>query len=434
MDRLSPLSAAFLDAEDVDPEVSMVIGSCAVLAGPAPTLDEVRRLVESRLHLAPRYRQRVRRAQLDLRSPSWVDDPDLDVDRHVVELGVSPPGGDRELADLVGEVMAARMDRSRPLWDIAVADGLAGGRWALVCRVHHALADGVSGTELLRVVYDREQPDRRPPRVGLRPTSARGASLTAAARALRGGLTLSGALVPVHGPSVVGPIRSGRRYTWRRVPTESVRELRRTLGVTLNDVALASVAGGFRDLLEHRGLEPHPRALRSLVPVSAWSGTSPRTTGNRVTLVLADLPVDVEHPVQRVLAVHQRLGELRRTGEPEAGVWAQRLAGALPRAVLGRAGRLLLRLPQHQVATVTTNVPGPTVPLSCLGRPVEQLLPYVPIADQVRVGIAMFSYCGDLTFGFSADRDVDDLDVLADGTEAAWWALSGPKVPPGGDV
>jgi len=404
-----------------------------VLAGPAPHLDEVRRLVSERLDLAPRYRQRVRRALLDVRSPGWVEDPAFDVDRHVLERAVSSPGGDHELAELIGEVMAERMDRSHPLWDIVLADGLEGGRWALICRVHHALADGVSGTELLRVVYDRERPDPAPRQVGLRPAPSPGASISAAVRAVRGGLALGGALVPVHGPSVVGPVRAGRRYAWRRVPTESVRELRRTLGVTLNDVALASVAGGFRDVLEHRGLEPHPHALRSLVPVSAWSGRGAQAPDNRVTLMLADLPVDVEHPVQRVLAVHERVARLRRAGEPEAGVWAQRLVATVPRAVLGRVSRALLRLPQHHVATVTTNVPGPPVPLSCLGRRVEHFLPYVPIADQVRVGVAMFSYCGELTFGISADRDVDDLEVLADGIESAWWALAGPKVPAGGD-
>ena len=434
MDRLSPLSTAFLSAEDVDPESALVIGSCAVLEGPAPSLDELRRLVAGRLDLAPRYRQRVRRTPFDLLTPAWVDDTHFDIDRHVVEWAVPTPGGPTQLDNLVGQVMATRMDRSRPLWDLTLADGLEGGRWALVCRVHHALADGVSGTELLRVVYDRERPDPAPRAVGLRPAPSRTSALDSALRAVRGGLTLGGALVPVHGPSVTGPIRCGRRYVWRQVSIESVRPLRHTLGVTLNDVALASVAGGFRALLEHRGLEAHPKAMRSLVPVSAWAGRSAHAPDNHVTLVLADLPVDVEHPVQRVLAMHEQMLRLRKAGEPEAGVWAQRLVSAVPYAVLGRATRLLLRLPQHFVATVTTNVPGPAVPMSCLGRRVEQFLPYVPIADQVRVGVAMFSYCGELTFGISGDRDVEDLDVLADAIEQSWLALTGPKVLVGGDV
>lgn len=434
MERLSPLSAAFLAAEDADPECSMVIGSCAVLAGPAPSVEEVRRLVRGRLELAPRYRQRVRTAPWDLRAPGWVDDPEFHLDRHVLAGAVCSPGGDSELAELVAEVMSTRMDRNQPLWDITVADGLADGRWALVCRVHHALADGVSGTELLRLVYDRLGSDVERGEVRDRAGRLGRGQLDDALRAVRGGMALTGALAPVHGPSVLGTLRAGRRYAWRTFPMESVRGLRRALGVTLNDVALAAVAGGFRALLEHRGLEPHPRAVRSLVPVSAWSGRSAAVPDNRVTLVLADLPVDVEHPVHRVLTVHERLTRLRRAGEPQAGIWAQRLAGAVPYAVLGRATRLLLRVPQHHVATVTTNVPGPTVPMACLGRQVETFLPYVPVADRVQVGVAMFSYCGQLTFGLTGDRDVDDLEVLADGIETAWRELTGPSVLSRGDV
>lgn len=429
MDRLSPLSTAFLTAEDVDPESALVIGSCAVLEGPAPSVDEVRTLIAGRLELAPRYRERVRRTPFDLRAPYWAEDPHFDIERHLFAQSLPSPGSDHELSDLVGEVMATRMDRGHPLWDITVVDGLESGRWALVCRVHHALADGVSGTELLRVVYDREPP--QPPPRHIQPLHAPShvAPLTGALRAVRGGLALSSSLAPIHGSSVVGPIRAGRRFVWRRVPMESVRTLRRTLGVTLNDVALASVAGGFRALLEHRGLEPHPKALRSLVPVSAWAGRAAQEPDNRVTLMLTDLPVDIDHAVQRVLTVHERMARLRGVGEPEAGIWALRLASAVPYLVFSRVSRLLLQVPQHQVATVTTNVAGPAVRLSCLGRRVEQFLPYVPIADRVRVGVAMFSYCGELTFGISGDRDVEDLDVLADGIEDAWWSLAGSFVP-----
>lgn len=424
MDRLNHLSSAFLAAEDVDASSTLVIGSCAILDGPAPTLDELRAHVESRLHLAPRYRQRLRRTPFDLRAPGWVDDADFDIARHVTETTVPAPGFDAALADVMAQVMAPRMDRDHPLWDMTLVGGLAAGRWALVCRVHHALADGVSGTELLRVAYDV---DGVPPTevVALRTVPGRPSLAGQALRAVRGGVALSGALAPVHGPSVTGPVHDGRQYAWRRVRIASVQDLRHTLGVTLNDVAFASVAGGFRTLLEHRGLDPHPHAVRSLVPVSGWAGGAADAPDNRVTLMLAYLPVDHGHAVHRVLIAHERLARLRRTGEPEAGLWAQRLIGLVPHVVVDRATRLLLQVPQHQISTVTTNVPGPRVPLSCLGRRVEQLLPYVPIADRVQIGVAMFSYCGDLTFGISADRDVEDLEVLADAIELAWTELAG---------
>ena len=241
MDRLSALSAAFLSAEDVDPEVSLVIGSFAVLQGPAPSLDQLRQLVGQRLSMAPRYRQRIRHTLLGLRPPGWKDDPGFDVRRHVQQVGVPAPGGRAEVAELVGRTMAERMDRDHPLWDITLFDGLAGGRWALACRVHHALADGVSGTALLRVLYDLPDEAAAPP-VGVhRDSRPRLRRLTGAALdAGRGGLALGAALVPVHGPSVTGPIRMGRRYAWTSAPLSSAQAVRRDLQVTVNDVALAA--------------------------------------------------------------------------------------------------------------------------------------------------------------------------------------------------
>jgi WS/DGAT/MGAT family acyltransferase len=427
--HLNALSAAFLSAEDVDPATSLVIGSFAVLSGPAPSLAQVRRLVEKRLDLAPRYRQRVRHAVLDLRSPAWEDDPDFALSRHVRRRSVRAPGGDDEVADLIGQMMAARMHREHPLWDITVCTGLAGGRWGLLSRVHHALADGVSGTALLRVLYDI--PEESAPRqvgVGRGGGSWFGRATAAALAAARGGLTLGSAIVPVHGPSVSGQVGPRRRYAWTTVPLRSAHTVRHDLGVTVNDVALAAVTAGFRDLLEHRGLDPHPRAVRSLVPVSAWAG-SPDDPGNQVTLMLADLPVHLDDPVARVRAVHDLVLRLRRAGEPEAGLVAQQLLAAVPYPIVGAATRWALRVPHHHLSTVTTNVPGPRHRLTCLGREVEQMLPYVPIADRVPIGVAMFTYDGQLTFGVTADHAVTDLDVLVDGIRTAWWALAGTKVP-----
>jgi diacylglycerol O-acyltransferase len=433
MDRLSALSAAFLSAEDVDPDSSMVIGSVGLLPGPAPTLDVLRALVENRL--PPRYRQRVRRSLLGLRAPGWQDEEDFDVRRHVRRVAVPAPGGRAELTELTGRTMSERMDRDHPLWDITLCEGLDGGRWALICRIHHALADGVSGTALLRVVYDMPE-EAAPAAVGVRKaTGSRMRRLTdAALGAGRGGLAFSAALMPVHGPSVTGPIRSGRRYAYTTVPLASAREPRRDLNVTVNDVALAAATAGFRALLVHRGVEPHPHAIRSLVPVSAWAGAGVEDPGNRVTLMLADLPVDLEHPVERVRAVHELVARLRQHGEPEAGVVAQQLISAVPYPLVENATRLALRLPHHHLSTVTTNVPGPRQPLTCLGRAVEQLLPYRPIADRVCMGVAMFSYCRALTFGVTSDLDVTDIDVLVQGIEDGWWALAGPKVLAGEDV
>jgi len=434
VDRLSALSAGFLSAEDVDPEGSLVIGSFAVLAGPAPSLDELRRLVAERLPMAPRYRQRLRRAPLDLRPPGWQDDPDFDVRNHVRSARVPSPGGKDEVADLVGSTMAQLMDRDQPLWDITLCEGLDGDRWGLLCRVHHALADGVSGTALLRVVYDLPDEVAAPTVAVHGPQRSRLSRATVAALdAGRGGLALATALVPVHGASVTGPIRMGRRYAWTTRSLSSVRATRRDLHVTVNDIALAAVTGGFRALLLDRGIEPHPRAIRSLVPVSVWDGAVVDEPDNRVTLMLADLPVELDDPVERVHAIHDLVTRLRRSGEPEAGVMAQQLIGTVPYPLVESATRLALRLPHHHLSTVTTNVPGPRQPLSCLGREVEQMLPYVPIADRVRIGVAIFSYCDDLTFGITSDLDVTDLDVLVKGIDDTWSAMAAPEFALEGD-
>jgi len=428
--HLNALSAAFLSAEDVDPDTSLVIGSFAVLSGPAPSLAQVRRHVQQRLDLAPRYRQRVRHTVLDLRPPVWEDDPDFALARHVRRRSVRAPGGDEQVADLISRTMATRMHREHPLWDITVCTGLAGGRWGLLSRVHHALADGVSGTALLRVLYDI--PDESTPRqvgVGRGSGTLLGRAVAAVLAAGRGGLALGSAIVPVHGPSVSGDVGPERRYAWTTVPLSSARRVRHGLGVTVNDVALAAVTAGFRDLLEHRGLDPHPRAVRSLVPVSAWAGSPTDEPDNQVTLMLADLPVHLDDPVARVRAVHDLVVRLRRAGEPEAGVLAQQLLAAVPYPIVGAATRWALRVPHHHLSTVTTNVPGPRHRLTCLGREVEQMLPYVPIADRVPIGVAMFTYAGQLTFGVTSDHAVTDLDVLVDGIRTAWWALAGTKVP-----
>jgi diacylglycerol O-acyltransferase len=431
-EALNALSAAFLSAEDVDHDNSLVIGSFSVLRGPAPSLAEVRRHVQRRL--PPRYRERVRRTVLDLRAPSWEEDPDFVLGRHVGRVRVRAPGGDPEVAELIGHVMAARMDRDHPLWDITVCDGLAGGRWGLLSRVHHAVADGVSGTALLRVLYDLPE-EAAPQHVGLGelPGSRWRRAIGATVAAARGGLALSAAILPVHGPSVSGTVGPARRYAWTTVSLDSVRDVRRALGVTVNDIALAVVTAGFRGLLEHRGLEPHPRAVRTLVPVSAWSGATAEPD-NHVTLMLADLPVHLDDAIDRVCAVHDLVARLRRTGEPEAGVLAQQLLGVVPYPVVGAATRWALRVPHHHLSTVTTNVPGPRRRLSFLGRDVEQMLPYVPVADRVPIGVAMFSYDGRLTFGLTADRQVEDLDVVVRGIEHGWRVLAGTKVPAARDL
>ena len=447
MDRLTPLAASFLEAEDVDDTASLAIGSFAIFEGPAPEFEDFLQGIEGRLPLIPRYRQRLRRVPFDLVAPAWVDDPDFDVRWHIRNTALPVPGGREEIERLLSRVMSRRMDRSRPLWEYWFCEGLADGRWALLSKLHHSMADGVSGTDLYRLVLDPSPipspavPDSWVP---ARPASAwsftaraalelatspvqavRAAShaLATPARLLRttaasgqGLLNLAGAARPVHPTSLTGHLDGSRRYAWTDVSLTDIRAVRKEYGVSVNDVALAAVTGGFRRLLLSRGEAPDAHAVRSLVPVSTRAPGEESITDNRVSLMLPYLPVDLADGVERLTEVHQRIGALRAGHEPEAGGTITSLAAYGPFGPVSWGMRLGMRFPQRQIATVTTNVPGPRDTLYAMGRELQELLPYVPIADRVRIGVAMFSYRDTLTFGLTGDYDAaPDLDVLADG-------------------
>lgn len=449
MDRLTPLADAFLEAEDEDSRASLAIGSLAVFAGPAPSFEDFVHAIEGRLPLIPRYRQKLRTAPLHLAAPAWIDDPDFDVRWHVRNTALPAPGGRAEIGRLMSRVMTQRMDRSRPLWEYWFCEGLSGGRWALLSKLHHSMVDGVSGTDLYRLVLD-PGPDPRAPVVDTwRPAppqsrlsftaramwdSARapaagarafGAALGAprrlsrrSGRTVKGLLTMSSALRPVHDSSLTGPLDGSRRYAWTTVSLSDVRTVRRRFNATVNDVALAAVTGGFRQLLLSRGEQPAADILRSLVPVSTRQPGTESIPDNRVSLMLPYLPVDLPDPGDRLEAVKSRIRALQSAGEPEAGSSLTTAAEYGPFPPIAMGIRLGFRLPQHQIVTVTTNVPGPRQTLYGLGRELEEILPYVPIADRVRIGVAMFSYRDALTFAITADyRSVPDIEVLTDGID-----------------
>lgn len=457
MERLTPLAAAFLEAEDVDPAASLAIGSLAIFEGPAPAYDDFVRTIEGRLPLIPRYRQKLHAVPLDLAAPGWVDDPDFDVRWHIRNTALPAPGGRDEIGRLLSRVMTQRMDRSRPLWEYWLCEGLDGGRWGLLSKLHHSLVDGVSGTDLYQLVLDPTPTPRSPVPDSWHPTPppstltvttralwdlvtspaqaahALAGALAAPRRLVRsavdtaaGALTLSEAALPVQGSSLTGRLRGGRRYAWTDVSMTDVRAVKKKYDVTVNDVALAAVTGGFRALLLSRHEVPDAHMLRSLVPVSTRAPGQESIPDNRVSLLLPYLPVDLADPEERLVAVKERVRALVRRHEPEAGGSITTIAEYGPFAPVSWAVRLGFRVPQRQIATVTTNVPGPRTTLYALGREAQEMLPYVPIADRVRIGIAMFSYRDVLTFGVTADYDsTPDIEVLTDGITAAMAELVG---------
>ena len=450
MDRLKPLDALFVDAEDKDPHTSMAIASIAVFEGPPPSHEEFLAYLAGRLPLVPGYRRKLRTVPFRLGRPVWVEDPHFDLGYHVRRTALPEPGGDQQLADLMARVMSQRLDRDHPLWEYWVIEGLAQDRWALISKVHHCMVDGVSGTDLYRVIFDFS-PEPSPPAADDRAVGAEPSPLSLAARAavdsvvlpVREALALSGilahdpgaamrqaadttraiaklapALWPTTGSSLSGPIGKQRRYTWARASLDDMKKIKRELGGTVNDVALAAISGGFRELLLARGEQPEAHMVRSLVPVSLRAVGEENIYENRVSAVLADLPVHIPDPVQRLAAVHAELQTLKSAKEAEVGEVLVKLGRYTPFPLTSWWIRLAFGLPQREIVTVTTNVPGPGQQLYGMGRRLVEIIPYVPIATTVRTGISIFSYCGNVTFGITGDFEANpDLPVLACGIE-----------------
>ncbi len=448
MEPLSTQDASFLEIED---DVShMHIGSVGIFEGPPPTPDEVLEGVESKLHLVPRYRQKVRYPPLHLGPPVWIDDPHFKVAYHVRRTALASPGGEDELRTLVGRVMSQQLDRTRPLWEMWVAEGLEDGRWALVSKVHHCMVDGVSATDLLSVLLDSErEPNHAPsPRwtPHPEPSSAEmlaqplARRLTSPADAvsaiedlirapqnaaklmistLKGTAAMRGLLRPAEKSSLNGPIGPHRRWAWAHAQLSDVKAIRKGIGGTINDVVLTAIAGGFRELLLARGEDPSRLTVRTLVPVSVRRPGEKGTYNNRVSAMFAQLPVAIEDPTERLGAVTEQMQHLKASQEAVAGEVLTSMTGFAPALLLALGMRAAFRMPQRALQTVTTNVPGPQQPLYLAGRRMLETIPYVPVAAGVRIGVAIFSYDGTLKFGVTGDYDTaPDIDVLCRGIEA----------------
>ena len=457
MDRMNPLDASFLHIEDGVNH--MHIGSVAVFDGPVPAFDDLRRLFAGKLPVVPRYRQRVRFVPLDLGRPVWADDPHFDLEYHLRHTRLPGDGGEAALTTLVGRLMSQPLDRERPLWEAWMVEGLDDGRWGLVSKVHHCMVDGIAGTDLVSLLLDRD-PDAQPldavPWTPEPEPSEAELATTALAelvrspyeqyRALRSGTRAPRELVRRAGEvagglrayvggmgrpplsSVDGPIGPHRRWAPARSTLDDIRVVRRGLGGTVNDVVVTAVAQGFRELLLHRGEDPAVVGIRSLVPVSMRSADARNVFDNRVSALVLELPVEVADPVECLHEVRRRMGELKSSHEIDAGGALFAAAELAPAAVVAPAMRLATRamraLPQWVVNTVITNVPGPQEPLYVAGRRMVEYLPYVPIAQGLRIGVAALSYDGRLDFGVTGDRDHGiDVEVLAAGIEAGMGAL-----------
>ena len=462
MDRTSALDAAFLHLDT--PTSALHIASLGFFGGTAPSHDELCEALTRKLSRMPRLRQRLARVPFALGRPVWVDDEHFDLARHVHRVAVPSPGGTAELHEVVDRLLSEPLDHDAPLWEDWVLEGLKGGAWALLTKVHHTMVDGIAGTDLLTTMMDDEPTPGWSPVLPWRPTPAP-AGWRLAADAVQEGLALRTAelgtlprairesidhglhhprmsvralrdtahglagfarnAVPTTPSSLVGPIGRDRGYGWTEVDLATVLDIHARLGCTVNDLVLTAVAGAFRDLLLARGETPARHAVRTLVPVSVRRPDERGHLDNRVSAIVAELPVELEEPRDRLLEMAIRMRDLKDSHEAQVGEEVTEIADALPPLPLAALLHVAFRLPHRNLTTVVTNVPGPTRRLYLAGRPLLAPYPYVPIADRLRTGIAVTNYEGRLLFGVTSDREsMPDAQVLLDGIDRGFAELA----------
>lgn len=448
-DRLTGLDSSFLHLER--DSAHMHVAGCSVFAGEPPTHDELIEAIESRLHLVPRYRQRLAFVPLGQGRPVWVDDPHFKVRYHVRHTALPRPGGDAELKRLAGRVFSQALDRSRPLWELWLVEGLSAGRFAVLSKTHHALVDGVSGVDIATVLFDTsaEPLPVAPPEQDWvarpLPSSAQLLADALRERATAPGEVVRGVRATLRGPRTVvtrlgravgsisalawtglqaapaSPfnVRIGphRRFTWVEADLGQFKAIKNSLGGTVNDVVLAAVAGALGSYMRGHG-QPTDVELRAMVPVSIRADIERGALGNRVAAMWAGLPVGITDPVARLHRVSEEMLGVKQSGQAVGAEILTRLSGFAPPTIMSQAARLQAR--QRLFNLVVTNVPGPQFPLYLLGRELVAIYPMVPLAENTALGIAILSYNGQLNFGLVADYDaLADVEVLADELRAS---------------
>ena len=451
MDWMSPMDASFLHLEDA--AHPMHVGGVSIFEGPAPPFERLEAMVDSKLPLVPRYRQKVRFVPLDLGRPVWVDDPHFKLSYHLRHSALPSPGSEEQLRSTAARVFAQHLDRRKPLWEIWMIEGLSRGRWALLSKVHHCMVDGVAATDLMSVMFEEGAPP--PEHDDWTPAPEPGSvelvvrtlthrtfdpaeqvrNLRAAVRApkatlaqaaeLIGGLTSAARIIrPTGSSSLTGPVGPHRTWSCAQLELSDVSAVRAGLGGTVNDVVLAVVSGGLRDLLQSRGEDVEGRTIRALVPVSVRRPGERGVYNNRVSAMFAELPVGVPDPAARLAAVSEQMDGLKSSKQAVAGDVLTSLSGFAPPMLLALGTRIAARSPSLGVQTGVTNVPGPQQALHTLGRKLLASFPFVPVIGQVRMSVGIFSYDGRLYFGVTADRDSSsDADVLTDGVERSMGEL-----------
>ena len=423
--RLSPLDATFLYFER--PMQRLHVGCVALLDGPLafPAFVDT---VGQRLAAIPRYRQRPVRPLLDLDWPRWEDDPHFDVRRHFRHVGVPPPGGPAELHEVVDTLFATPLDDQHPLWETYLIDGLADGRSAILCKVHHAMIDGVSGAQVLEAMSDEPPPntDARPrPMAGpvrpsvLRTLASPRALLARARDALTAATTLGPMMFePISELPFNGRLTDARRIVWASFALDDFLAMRGASGCKVNDVVLAVITGALRRWMQARGVDPAGLRVRTLVPVSVRRPEDHMALGNLVASMFPALPLGVADPLERLRAIAAEMQNLKEKGQAQAWGVVMSLLGSMPAPLGALLGRLL---PEGAIInTVCTNVPGPRQACHVAGRRIVEIHPMVPLFQSMGIEFAILSYAGQLSISAAVDPAlVPDADTIPEHLAAA---------------
>jgi WS/DGAT/MGAT family acyltransferase len=462
-ERLSALDASFLALEDVSCHmhigaVSIFDGGPLTLPGGGIDIDRIRGLIEAGLYRIPRYRQRLAHVPL-VGHPVWVDDPCFNLAYHVRHTHLPCPGDTRQLKRLVGRLMSQQLDRGKPLWELWVVEGLEGGRFAFVNKVHHCMIDGVGSVELTGTVMQRTPEhdprlDEAPPRWLPRPAPTAGrllsdellhraraplAAVTAAGRAITSpgqawnaatatvqGLAeaLSGGLNPASPSPLNVEIGPHRRFDWTEMDLGRIREVKARYGGTVNDVVLAILSGALRRFLRRRSVDVDGLEFRAMLPVNVRTAADQRDLGNRVAMLVARLPLDERDPQQRLVRIVEETQRVKHSHQAAGVQTLEALSDQTFTTLFTEFGRLAAR--SRPFNLVVTNVPGPQFPVYVLGSRMQVCYPLVPLFRGQALGVALFSYDGRLFWGFNADWDaIPDLHELVTTVDGELEALVG---------
>jgi diacylglycerol O-acyltransferase / wax synthase len=444
-DRLTAVDASFIAQEG--PTAHMHVGAVMIFDGPPPAYEDLADHVRGRLHLVPRFRQKLAFPPVETGRPLWVDDPSFNLEYHVRDTALPTPGSEAQLRALAARVHSQALDRSKPLWEMWLVQGLEGDRFALLSKTHHALVDGVSGVDLATVLFDLGpepaeldhpeepwHPRSTPNGLDLAVRGVRGlvalpfeAAARAVGAAAHPGAALQGTREALEGlgevvwaglnPAPETPLNveigPHRRLVWVRHELSDFKRVKDALGGTVNDVVLTVVAGALQKWLRSRGVRTEGLELRALVPVSIRARDEHHQLGNRIAAMRGPLPVYVEDPVARLQVVRHAMDGLK---DSKQALGAEVLAGMqalAPPTIFAQASRL--NFSTRLFNLLVTNVPGPQFPLYVLGRPLRDLFPVAFLPKRHALAVAIMSYDGGMDFGLLGDYDaMPDLERLGE--------------------